>query len=174
MVEQESRELPKARCAVEISRRLALAAAVAGVAPSVASARDVRSEAELALRAFLRAFENCDLPAMEAAFAKDAVSFDRVLASSKASGPLDLKAFRRQPGMPAGMRALARTLPTSQAGPPYQKLEPADLLIQITGDMALCTFHLESPGRLGRRTIVLVRRNGAWKILHIHASNIEA
>jgi hypothetical protein len=111
---------------------------------------------------------------MEAAFAKDAVSFDRVSASSRASDPLDPKAFRRQLGMPAGMRALAQTLPTSQAGPPYQKLEPADLLIQISEDMALCTFHLESPGRLGRRSIVLVRSDGDWKILHIHASNIEA
>jgi hypothetical protein len=40
--------------------------------------------------------------------------------------------------------------------------------------MALCTFMFDKPDRLGRRTTVLVRRGGAWKILHIHASNLQA
>jgi ketosteroid isomerase-like protein len=156
--------------AAKISRRAALAAS-AVLAPCVAAA-DPRADAEAALRAFLHAFENCDLPAMEAAFAPDATGFDRVIASSKGSpAPLDLAALRRRPGMPAGMRAVAVDLPKRGGSPPYQTLDPKDLLVQVAGDMALCTFDLESPTGVGRRTIVLVRRSGMWKTLHVHASN---
>jgi len=158
---------------LRLSRRLALAAGLAGAAAAAtAQAADRRAEAESALRAFLKAFENDDLATMEAAFAPDATSFDPVAAySAKASPSLDLAALHRQPGMPPTMRALVQKSLKSGSGPPYRKLDPKDLLIQAEGDVAVCTFHLESPGALARRTIVLVRRGGAWKILHIHASN---
>ena len=157
-----------------ISRRAALqGAAVASLPASAASAHAARDEAEGALRAFLKAFENCDLAAMEAAFAPDAVSFDRIVASAKGGPAPAADAVRRQAGMPRGMRAAALALPKTQAGPPYQSLVPADLLVQVSGTMAVCTFHLEAPNSLGRRTIVLVKRSGVWKILHIHASTVE-
>jgi hypothetical protein len=38
--------------------------------------------------------------------------------------------------------------------------------------VAVCTFHLDDPDSLGRRTVVLQRRQGAWKIIHIHASTV--
>ena len=41
-------------------------------------------EVETALRDFLRAFENCDIPAMDRLFAPDCVSFDQVVAGSGA------------------------------------------------------------------------------------------
>lgn len=135
-----------------------------------------QASAEAALHAAMRTLENCDLAAMEAAFAPDAVTFDRVLATAEGSGPLDLAAYRRQPGLPNGLRQLAEVLPRLRpGGPPYQKLEPLDLMVQVSGDMALCTFHLESRrDGLGRRTIVLIRRDGDWRILHLHASNVRA
>ena len=76
--------------------------------------------------------------------------------------------------MPPGMRALVVNSLKTGPGPPYRTLEPKDLLVQTDGQMALCTFHLERPAGLGRRTVLLVRRAGAWKILHIHASNVQA
>ena len=75
--------------------------------------------------------------------------------------------------MPPGMRRTAEELPRGQKGPPYQSLEPRDLLIQGSADVAVCTFHLEHPHTLGRRTVVLQQHSGAWKIIHIHASNVE-
>lgn len=159
-----------------ISRRLALTAALAA-APAVAAAAgasdDARTSAEAALRAFLQAFENDDLASMEAAFAPDAVCFDPVVASAKGSPGLDLQALHRKPGMPATMRALVENSLKTGSGPPYRKLDPKDLLVQTDGQMALCTFHLETPTNLARRTIVLIRRGAAWKILHIHASNVQ-
>lgn len=158
-----------------VSRRLAMGAAVAGAAAaSTAKAADLRAEAEVALRAFLRAFENNDLETMEAAFAAEATSFDPVIADPKGSGPVDVAALRRKPGMPPAMRALVQASRKAApgAGPPYRNLDPKDLLVQTDGEMALCTFHLQLPMSLARRTIVLVRRSGAWKVLHIHASNV--
>jgi len=156
------------------SRRLALAAPLA-LAPTAAGAKeDARVSAEAALRAFLHAFENDDLAAMDAAFAPDATGFDPVVASAKGGPVRELDAYRRKPGMPPAMRALVESSLKTGSGPPYRKLDPKDLLVQTDGQMALCTFHLESPTGLARRTIVLVRRGGAWQVLHIHASNVVA
>ena len=128
---------------------------------------------ETALRDFLRAFEDCDLKAMELAFSTDATSFDRIVMAPETKGPIDLRDYRRIRGMPPGMRRTAEELPRGKKGPPYQSLEPRDLLIQRSGDIAVCTFHLEHPHALGRRTVILQQRSGAWKIIHIHASNVE-
>ncbi len=157
-----------------ISRRLALGSALA-TAAGAASARppeaERRATAEAALQAFLKAFENDDLPTMSAAFAPDAVSFDPVVASPHGTPDLDLAALRRRPGMPPAMRALVERSRQTGGSPPYRDLTPRDLLIQVEGPVALCTFHLETATSLARRTIVLVERGGVWKILHIHASN---
>jgi hypothetical protein len=157
-----------------ISRRLALAASLAAAPASAAAAASIaeaRASAESALRAFLHAFENDDLATMEAAFAPDSASFGAVVASSKGSTLGELDSYRRKPGMP--MRELVVSSLKTGKGPPYRRLDPKDLLVQTDGQMALCTFHLESPTGLGRRTIVLDRRQGPWKILHIHASNVQ-
>ncbi|WP_309089340.1 nuclear transport factor 2 family protein [Phenylobacterium sp.] len=147
---------------------------VAGAAGVTGAQADLRGEAEATLRAFLKAFENDDVAMMEAAFVPEAASFDLVVAAPGVSAPPNLEAFRRQPGMPASMRALVERTPKPKSGPPYRRLEPKDLLIQVEGSTAVCTFHLEGPTSLGRRTIVLVRRGTAWKILHIHASNARS
>jgi len=141
---------------------------------AVASGASVKSEAagggpQAALFAFLHAFENCDLPRMEAAFARDATCFDR--APRK---PGELGQYRRQRGMPAGMRQLATTLPGTVAGPPYQRVTPRNLACDVHGEIAICTFELDGADSLGRRTIMLRRQVDGWKIIHIHASNVYA
>ena len=49
-------------------------------------------------------------------------------------------------------------------------IEPLDLTMQVFGDIALVTFHLERPAGIGRRTVVLRRDAGRWRIAHLHAS----
>lgn len=55
-------------------------------------------------------------------------------------------------------------------------LQPKDLQIQFAGDeVAIATLYLEDhPGFLNRRTIVLQKVGGEWKIIHIHASEVAA
>lgn len=133
----------------------------------LAGAALAESGPQAALLAFLRAFENCDLPRMEAAFAPDATCFDRAPAD-----PADLAPYHRAMGMPAGMRHLALTLPKTVPGPPYHRVDPQGLACVLHGDIALCTFELEGDDNLGRRTVVLRNEADGWKIIHIHASNI--
>jgi hypothetical protein len=171
MIERENRET----AAVDATnRRETLGLGLLLAASPTMAAGDDAASAEAALRAFLRSFADCDLAAMDAAFAADATSFDALTAGGP--GPLPtLAAMKRAPGMPATMRRVAKRMKQERPGPPYHRPDQIDdLLVQVVGDMALCTFMFDSPDRIGRRTIVLVRRGGAWRILHIHASNLQA
>lgn len=49
-------------------------------------------------------------------------------------------------------------------------VQPLDLAIRAMGDAALVTFHLDRPGAVGRRTLVLRRDADRWRIAHLHAS----
>jgi ketosteroid isomerase-like protein len=52
-------------------------------------------------------------------------------------------------------------------------IQPRDLNIQIAGNVAIATFHLDDrPGFMNRRTIVLQRQPSGWKIIHLHASEV--
>jgi hypothetical protein len=52
-------------------------------------------------------------------------------------------------------------------------IQPRDLHLQIAGDIAIVTFHLDDlPGFLNRRTIVLQKQTSTWKIIHLHASEV--
>lgn len=147
-------------------------AALSGSGGAVAAQGAPIDDVRAALAKFVAAFENCDLPAMEQAFAEDAVCFDPVNMTKSGSPQINLDDFRRKEGLPPGMRRIAVERPKQNPGPPYLSLKPLDLLIQMGDDMAVCTFHLaSSPTQLSRRTIVMARRAGAWKIIHIHASN---
>jgi ketosteroid isomerase-like protein len=55
---------------------------------------------------------------------------------------------------------------------PYFTIEPRDVRVEMLGGIALVTFHLLQPDSLGRRTLLLRRTGDAWKILHLHASNL--
>lgn len=149
----------------------ALAASPAATTAAALGDNDAAASAEAALMTFLRNFADCNLAAMEAAFAPDAASFDAVTAGTDQPAPAKER-LMRSAGMPEAMRRIALALPKERPGPPYHRPDLIkDLLVQVAGDMALCTFHFDNPERLGRRTIVLVRRAKAWRILHIHASN---
>jgi len=54
---------------------------------------------------------------------------------------------------------------------PYMDIQPKDMKIQMFGNVAIVTFHLDDrPGFLNRRTIVLNKSKMGWKIVHLHAS----
>jgi ketosteroid isomerase-like protein len=71
----------------------------------------------------------------------------------------------------ANFRKVFEQIRAGRTHPPYMNLQPQDLEIQSYGEIAIATFHLDDrPGVLNRRTIVLRRRKGQWKIVHLHAS----
>jgi hypothetical protein len=120
-------------------------------APVAALNGDDAASAEAALMAFLRSFAACDLPAMEAAFAPDATSFNPVNAGTGDPAP-ERQSLKRAPGMPDGMRRLALTLPKERPGPPYHRPDLInDLMVQCCDSnacFARATFSRISPGDL--------------------------
>ena len=126
-----------------------------------------------AVYAFLDAFENGDIDAMEASFADGASTFPRAIMAADLDDPIDADDYRRVNGIDPQMRALIESLRAEGRTPPYLTLAPEDMKIQMYGRAAVVTFHLGG-ARLGRRTFVLAEIDAEWKIVHLHASNVIA
>ena len=57
---------------------------------------------------------------------------------------------------------------------PILGLEPQDLKVQTLGnDSAVVTWHVDRGTHLGRRTAVVKRLDGSWRIVSYHASNTD-
>jgi ketosteroid isomerase-like protein len=125
---------------------------------------DAPAGVEDTLWGFLNAFANLDWPTFQTYFDDEAtVFFPRGDQPARVAGRDQIERVF--------LREFAETR-AGAAGPPYLDLQPRDLLIEEMGDLALVSFHLSLPGALRRRTFVLRKRDGDWKILHLHASNI--
>ena len=121
---------------------------------------------------FLAAFENGDIERMEEFFAEDALTFPRIIMSNDGDRTIDAFAYKRIKGMDPQMKQVVREWREQRPGPPYVSLQPRDLEIKMFSDAALLTFHIERENELSRRTFVMASRNGCWKIVHLHASNV--
>ena len=63
---------------------------------------------------------------------------------------------------------------SGRSTPPYQNIQPQDLLIDMVGDSAaVVTFHLGDDKRVSRRTLVWKHTADGWKIVHLHGSAID-
>ena len=137
--------------------------------------QNVNEEAKViaTLDKFLRAFENGNFEIMEASMAEDSYVFPRAIMSKDIVKPIDNTNYRRIKGLDPQMKQLIKGLRESGKQPPYlNHLEPKDLKITMLNDAAIATFHLENGKSLSRRTIVLGKNEGEWKIIHIHPSNV--
>jgi ketosteroid isomerase-like protein len=114
------------------------------------------------LQEFIRAFDNLEWDRFRSLFADDATVFYPRGFAKKATG---------RPEFEANFRKVFDQIRRERTQPPYMDIQPRDLQIQRYGDEAVATFHLDDrPGVLNRRTLVLRKMNGQWKIVHLHAS----
>lgn len=60
-----------------------------------------------------------------------------------------------------------------RSGPDYLNIKPEDVHVQDYGDTAIVTFHLTGDQGVARRTLVMRREVGAWRVAHMHASNMS-
>lgn len=129
-----------------------------------APAENAEDEVRKTLAEFIQAFDNLDWDRFRAAFSDDATVFY----------PREFP--HRSDGRQEFERTFQKVFERIRAGrtqKPYMDIQPRDLRIQIAGDVALATFHLDDrPGFLNRRTIVLQRKVDGWKIIHLHASEV--
>ena len=127
------------------------------------------STVEAAARRFIVAFNNLDMTAFLDRFADDATIIH------PPSGPP-----RTFPKRVQGKQEIQRTfqvvfdlIRAGRTTPPYQDLQPRDLLIQEYDGLAVLTFHLGTDTRVSRRTLVFRRIGSDWKIVHLHASTFD-
>jgi ketosteroid isomerase-like protein len=135
-------------------------------AQSTPAARRDSAAVASAVRHFLTAFENLDWEPFHTAFSDSATVFHPAANTpERVTGRAAIDSTFR--AVFADVRAHA------SGGPPFQRLTPADLRIQpLAPGVVLVTFELRNPERLGRRTVVFARERDAWRIVHLHASNI--
>lgn len=112
---------------------------------------------------FVDAFRNLEWEKFISFFADDATCF--------------FPAYRMQPQRADNKEELGKTFKIlfesarkQKTEPPYLVIEPKNIKIQMAGDVAIVTFHLNT---LGRRTIVFKKQKEKWLIIHMHASNLE-
>lgn len=125
------------------------------------SASEVRAAADR----FLVAFDNLDWDTFKASWA---------------TSPSVFFPFSDTPKRINGKAEVERVFLTffeevraSRPGPPYLNLSPQDLQVQTFGDSALVTFLLIKDQRISRRSLLFVREATEWKLVHLHASNID-
>jgi ketosteroid isomerase-like protein len=58
-------------------------------------------------------------------------------------------------------------------GPDYLNIKPEDVHVQDYGDTAIVTFHLTGDQGIARRTLLMRRDKGVWRVAHMHASNLS-
>jgi ketosteroid isomerase-like protein len=126
------------------------------------------AEAEVCktLSDFIQAFDNLEWDRFCAAFSDDATVFYPREFPSRANGRQEYE------------RTFQKVFDRIRAGRtqgPYMGIQPRDLRLQLAGNVAIVTFHLDDrPGFLNRRTIVLQKQPSGWKIIHLHASEVAA
>jgi ketosteroid isomerase-like protein len=124
-----------------------------------------KREIQRALSEFIRAFDNLDWEKFRSAFADDASVFYPREFPRRAEGRAEFEKRFRQ---------VFEQIRAGRSSPPYMDIQPKDLEIQILGDVAIATFHLDDrPGFVNRRTLVLQKTAAGWKIVHLHASEVR-
>jgi uncharacterized protein (TIGR02246 family) len=116
---------------------------------------------------FLKAFEDLDMPRFIACFTEDATVFFPT--------PEPPERFEGRRAIESHFQKVFEAIRKSSgaSGPPFHRLVPEDLLIQILDPhAAIVSFHLRNSERIARRTLVLAKVAGRWRIAHLHASNV--
>ena len=118
---------------------------------------------ERVIRDFLTAFSNRDFAAFVPYFTEDATVFF----PPSAAAPLGRIQGRTE--IEKTFKAVFDAYPPrpARAATP---IAPQDLLIQEFEGQAVVTFQLGNEGARQRRTFVLRRLKGEWKIVHLHGS----
>lgn len=128
--------------------------------PRISAEQEVRD----ALANFISAFDNLDWEAFRLAFDDNATVFYPRAFPERAN---------RRAEFEKTFKVVFQQIRDGKTRPPYMDIQPKDMEIQMFGDCAIATFHLDDrPGLLNRRTIVLTKTNAGWKIVHLHASEV--
>jgi ketosteroid isomerase-like protein len=116
------------------------------------------------LSEFIAAFDNLDWEKFRNAFTEDATVFYPRERANRANGRIEVEdQFKR----------VFEQIRAGRSKGPYMDIQPRELRMEVLGDVAIVTFHLDDrPGFINRRTLVLRKTAAGWKIAHLHASEM--
>jgi uncharacterized protein len=133
------------------------------------------SEVREALAKFIRAFNNLDWNSFRLAFDDDATVFYPRSRTIPGTEPVSSSRANGRAEFEKNFRLVFQQIRNGKAAAPYMDIQPKDMKIQMSGGVAIVTFHLDDGnGFLNRRTIVLTKTTAGWKIVHLHASEVAA
>ena len=121
--------------------------------------RDSHADVRIFVERFVQSVNASKTDDFVACFAPDASAFF----------PSGATAARR-----TGLDAIRKAVqPVFAQGPRNPPAQLKDLIITTTADMAVASFDASDDVVHSRRTLVLQRMAGEWKIIHLHASNVS-
>jgi ketosteroid isomerase-like protein len=98
----------------------------------------------------------------------------RPLLAEDATAYLPMPQFgARLEGREAIVAALGPLFEAEKARGSVMNLQAKALSVQRAGGAVVATFDVGTEAVFSRRTLVLERRGGAWRIVHLHASNVR-
>jgi ketosteroid isomerase-like protein len=116
------------------------------------------------LSEFINAFDNLNWEKFRNAFTDDATVFYPREIAHRANGRTEVE---------ENFKHVFEQIRAGRSKGPYMDIQPRELQMQVLGDVAIVTFHLDDrPGFINRRTLVLRKTAVGWKIAHLHASEV--
>lgn len=129
------------------------------------TSRTEESAVRTFLAEFISAFDNLEWDKFRNSFTDDATVFYPRGAANRANGRAQFE---------ERFRLVFEQIRAGRTSGPYMDLQPRELRVQIIGHAAIVTFELDDrPGFVNRRTLVLRKAGGVWKITHLHASEVR-
>jgi pimeloyl-ACP methyl ester carboxylesterase len=135
-------------------------------AVGVHTAHPDTAEVMAAAESFLTAFNNLEWDAFHASFVPSATVFHPFGEPWRNEDREEVAAF---------FGRLFAEVRSSSEGPPYLRITPQDLRIEMLAEAGIVTFHLPGQEAVGRRTLVFGRKEPTdpWRLFHLHASFLE-
>ena len=141
-----------------------IVASILSVTVCTASEADVKAS----LNEFLTALHNLDLPRMQNCFADEMSVFHHAGVLTRIDSKDDLRKTHEQ------TIAFIRQMVAKQGrtSPPYHDVGAQDIRVQmLSDDAAVATFVMPNPTYVRRATAAYAKRDGRWKLVHMHTSN---
>lgn len=124
---------------------------------------DLTEDIREAAAAFLSAFDNLEWERFSSFIAQDATVF--------MPWPNIPKRLNGKAEIESVFRPFFESMLPEKVEPPYLNLNPLDLEAKSIGNVGFVTFHLLEDDHFGRRTLIFEKKQGAWQLVHLHASN---
>ena len=127
------------------------------------------AEIQTALSSFIKAFNTLDWEQFRSCFTENATVFHPDNPETR-----DLGRLEGTDQIEQSFGLVFDAARRQASGPPYLHIEPKNVRVQLLLNAAVVTFEFDrAQASLGRRTVVLEKRSGDWKIVHFHASNLS-